>query len=97
MFLFFMIEHRSRQVVHVGLTRNPTDVWVAQQVREATPFGIGPRFLMCDNDTKYGRQFTHAAEGAGIEIIHTPYFSRKPTPVVNGSSEAFGVNVWISF
>ncbi len=85
MFLFFMIEHRSRRVVHVGVTRNPTDVWVAQQVREVTPFGVGPYFLICDNDAKYGLQFTHAAEGAGIEIIHTPYF----TPKANALCERF--------
>ena len=54
MFLFFLIEHHSRRVVHFGVTRNPTDAWLAQQVREATPFGVGPRFLICDNDAKYG-------------------------------------------
>jgi len=85
MFLFFLIEHRSRRVVHVGVTRNPTDAWLAQQVRDATPFGVGPRFLICDNDAKYGLQFTHAAEGAGIEIIHTPYF----TPKANAICERF--------
>ncbi len=51
-FLFFIIEHGSRRVVHVGVTRTPSDAWVAQQVREATPFGEGPRFLICDNDDK---------------------------------------------
>jgi putative transposase len=38
-FLFFIIEHGSRRAVHFGVTRTPTDAWVAQQVREATPFG----------------------------------------------------------
>ena len=85
MFLFFLIEHHSRRVVHFGVTRNPTDAWLAQQVREATPFGVGSRFLICDNDAKYGLQFTHAAEGAAIEIIHTPYF----TPKANAICERF--------
>ena len=76
-FLFFIIEHGSRRVVHVGVTRTPTDEWVAQQVREATPFGEGPRFLICDNDDKYGSRFEHAVEGAGIELIHTPPYAPK--------------------
>ena len=41
-FLFFIIERGSRRVVQVGVTRHPTDEWVAQQIRNATPFGEGP-------------------------------------------------------
>jgi putative transposase len=43
-YLFFIIEHGSRRVVHVNVTRSPSDAWLAQQIREATPFGDGPRF-----------------------------------------------------
>jgi hypothetical protein len=38
LFAFFLIELKSRKVIHVGVTRSPTDVWVAQQLREATPY-----------------------------------------------------------
>ena len=41
---FFIIELGSRRVVHVGVTRHPTDEWVTQQLREATPFDERPRF-----------------------------------------------------
>ncbi len=71
-FVFVIIELGSRHVVHVNVTRRPTDAWVAQQLREATPFGEGPRFLIRDNDGKYGAQFQHTADGAGIEILKTP-------------------------
>jgi putative transposase len=70
-FLFFIIELGSRRVVRVGVTCSPSDAWVAQQMREATPFGKGPRFLICDNDGKYGVQFVHVVEGAGIRVLHT--------------------------
>ena len=53
-FVFVIIELGSRRVVHFGVTRNPTDQWTAQQLREATPFGEGPRFLIRDNDDKFG-------------------------------------------
>jgi hypothetical protein len=39
LFAFFIMELKSRKVLHVGVTRHPTDTWVAQQLREATPFG----------------------------------------------------------
>src|SRR5438552_10129823 len=42
LFAFFIIELESRKVIHVGVTRSPTDPWVAQQLREATPYGQTP-------------------------------------------------------
>ena len=84
-FLFFIIEHNSRHVVHVGVTRSPSDEWIAQQIRNATPFGDGPRYLICDNDAKYGLRFERAAAGASIKIVHTPYFA----PKANATGERF--------
>jgi len=72
LFAFFIIDLGSRRVVHVGVTRHPTDAWVAQQVREATPFGLAPRFLIRDNDGKFGAQFARVATGSRIEVLRTP-------------------------
>ncbi len=60
-FAFFLVELGSRRVVHVGVTRHPTDAWVAQQLREATPHGACPRLLVRDNDAKYGPRFAPRA------------------------------------
>jgi hypothetical protein len=30
LFAFFIIELRSRKVIHVGVTRSPTDAWTAR-------------------------------------------------------------------
>lgn len=38
-FIFVIIEVESRHIVHVAVTRHPTDFWLAQQLREAKPFG----------------------------------------------------------
>jgi hypothetical protein len=38
----FLVELKSRKVIHVNVTRTPTDPWVAQQLREATPYGQTP-------------------------------------------------------
>jgi putative transposase len=80
-FVFFMVELGSRRVVHFGITRSPSDAWVTQQLREATPFGEGPRFLICDNDGKFGDQFERVAEGSGIDVIHTPPYAPKANAV----------------
>ncbi len=71
-YAFFIVELGSRRIVHVGVTDAPTDAWTAQQLREATPFGEGPKYLVRDNDSKYGHQFAHVAAGANIEVLKTP-------------------------
>ena len=84
-FLFFIIEHGSRRVVHAAVTRNPTRDWTAQQLREATPFGEGPRFLIRDRDDKFGAQFDNVLAGIGGKIIRTPVRS----PRANSICERF--------
>ena len=73
LFAFFIIDLHSRRVIHVGVTRNPTDAWTAQQLREATPFGQGPKYLIRDRDSKFGPSFAHLAATSGIKILKTPY------------------------
>jgi len=72
LYAFFVVALDSRRVVHVGVTRHPTDAWVAQQLREATPFNEHPRFLIRDNDAKYGAQFEQVAASSGIRTLRTP-------------------------
>lgn len=84
-YVFFIIELSSRRVVHIGVTRHPTSAWVAQQLREATPYGAGPRFLIRDNDRKFGSDFTSVAKASGIDVLRTPYRA----PCANAICERF--------
>jgi putative transposase len=85
LFAFFLVEHGTRRVVHVGVTRHPTDAWVAQQLREATPYGEWPRFLLRDNDAKYGTCFARLATASGITVVRTPVRA----PRANAIAERF--------
>jgi putative transposase len=80
-FVFVVIELGSRRLLHFGVTRSPNDAWVAQQLREATPFGEGPRFLIRDNDNKFGDAFDRVAEGTGIDVLTTPYQAPKANAI----------------
>ncbi|HEY8599603.1 MAG TPA: integrase core domain-containing protein, partial [Thermomicrobiales bacterium] len=82
---FFVIALGSRRIVHVGVTRHPTDAWVAQQLREATPFGQRPRFLIRDHDAKFGPRFDRLAAGSGIRVLRTPIRA----PRANATCERF--------
>lgn len=73
LFVFFIIELSSRRVVHFGVTRHPTQEWVAQQLREATPDGVHPKIIVRDNDSKFGTAFDRVATSTGIEVLKIPY------------------------
>ncbi len=80
-FAFFIIGHATREVVHFNVTRSPSDEWVAQQLREATAWCEGPRYLIRDNDGKFGRRFASVAEGAGIDVVNIPPKSPNLNPI----------------
>jgi putative transposase len=42
LYVFVVLNHARRQVVHVEVTAHPTMAWVIQQLREVMPFGIQP-------------------------------------------------------
>ncbi len=73
LFAFFIIELKTRRVIHVGVTRSPTDPWVAQQLREATPYGQAPKYLICENDRTFGSSFARVASTSAIELLRIPY------------------------
>jgi len=85
LFAFFIVALASRRVVHVGVTRHPTDAWVAQQLREATPFDERPQYLIRDNDAKYGPSFARVAAAMGITEVRTAYRA----PRQNATCERF--------
>src|SRR5258708_7988089 len=85
LFAFFLTLLKSRRVIHVGVTRSPSDPWVAQHLREATPYGQAPKYLIHDNDSTFGPCFARVATTSGIEILTTPYHA----PRANAFCERF--------
>ena len=85
LFAFFIIDVNSRQVVHVGVTRSPNARWTAQQLRNATPLGVGPELIIRDNDEKFGADFDRAAKGVGTRVIKTAIHA----PLMNAVCERF--------
>ncbi len=86
-YVLFIIELGSRRVVHFGITRHPTDAWVAQQLREGTPYATAPRFLIRDSDRKFDSAFASMAKASGIEIVRTPY---RPRERIRFASDTWG-------
>jgi transposase InsO family protein len=84
-YIFIIIAHQNREIKHAAVTRHPTDAWTAQQLREATPWGKHPKYLIRDNDKKYGKQFSAVARTSGTKEIKTPF----EAPRANAICERF--------
>jgi putative transposase len=84
-FAFFIVDVSAKRVVHVAVTRAPTQAWTAQQLRNATPFGHGPPFIIRDRDDKFGAVFDRVAAGAGARVVRTAVRA----PLMNAVCERF--------
>jgi putative transposase len=81
LFAFFIVELKARRVIHVGVTRSPTDAWVAHHLREATPSGQAPNYLIRENESKFGSSFARVADTFGIKMLKTPYRAKRPNAI----------------
>ena len=83
LYVWFVIGHGRREIVHFGVTAHPTSLWVIQQLREAFPGESAPRFLICDNDSIFSVRVTESIKSIGIEPQRTAFRS----PWQNGIAE----------
>jgi hypothetical protein len=80
LYVFVVLRHRDRRLLHIRATSHPTAAWTAQQIREAFPFDEAPRYLLRDNDSIYGAEFSRTVVGMGIKEVRTAKHSPWQTP-----------------
>jgi putative transposase len=66
LYVFFVIHHARRTVLHVRVTEHPNAAWIVQQLRDAFSHDAVPRYLIFDNDKKYGAEVLAVIEHMGI-------------------------------
>ncbi len=71
LFVFLLLAHDRRRVLHFNVTANPTAAWTSQQIVEAFPWGDVPRYLLRDRDAIYGAWFRRRVENMRIEQVVT--------------------------
>jgi len=73
LFVFIVLHHERRRIVHFGITAHPTSKWTAQQIRESFPWDTVPRYLIRDRDASYGAVFRSRLQALGIgEVLTAP-------------------------
>jgi putative transposase len=72
LFVFVVIEHASRRLLHVNVTAHPTAIWTLQQLREAIPSDHGYRFLLHDRDRIFSPALDQRIRNLGLRVLNTP-------------------------
>jgi transposase InsO family protein len=73
LYVFLVLAHDRRRIVHFNVTAHPTAEWTTQQLREAFPFDQVPRYLLRDRDGIFGSEFRSDVKAMGItEVLSTP-------------------------
>ena len=69
LYVFLVLAHDRRRIVHFNVTAHPTAEWTGQQLREAFPFEQVPRYLLRDRDGIFGAGFTKEVRDLGIDEV----------------------------
>ncbi len=79
LYVFVVLWHERRKVLHFNVTMNPTAQWTAQQIVEACPWNTTPKYLLRDRDGIYGKVFQKRIRNMEIEEVKT-------APIVPGKT-----------
>src|SRR5438270_7984035 len=78
LYVFLVLAHDRRRILHFNVTAHPTAEWTGQQLREAFPCAQLPRYLLRDRDAIFGDDFREQVRDMSIrDVLSAP---RSPWP-----------------
>jgi len=83
LYVFVVIKHASRRLLHLNVTAYPTAQWTLQQFRKAIPADHPYRILIHDRGSIFSKEVDQGVRNLGLRVIKTPV----RTPVANAICE----------
>jgi hypothetical protein len=80
LYVWFVLNHDRRRLIHFGVTTSPSARWLMQQLREAFPSDNALPFLLYDRDSIFSAEVTATIRNLGIEPVRTAYRSPWQNP-----------------
>ena len=72
LYVFVVMEHATRRMLHGHVTAHPAAPWTMQQLREAIPIDHSFRFPVHDRDSIVSQQLDQQVRHLGLKIPKTP-------------------------
>jgi transposase InsO family protein len=85
LFVFVMIEHGSRRLLHLNVTAHPTAAWTLQQLREALGYEPRYRYLIHDRDCIFAKSLDESIGQLGLKVLKAPFRSPKANAICERS------------
>jgi len=95
LYVFIVIEHGTRCLLHVNLTTHPSADWTLQQLREAVGDTDRYRYLIHDRARIFAKHLDDSIRALGISVLRSPFGSPKANAICERVSGRYDANVWI--
>ena len=81
LYVFVVIHHSSRRLVHFNVTAHPTSAWTLQQLREAVGEEDSYRYLLHDRDSIFAKSLDQSIARLGMTVLKSPFRSPKANAI----------------
>ena len=81
LYVFVVIEHGSRRLMHVNVTAHPSSAWTLQQLREVVTDTDNHRHLLHDRDSIFAKHLDNSIRALGLDVLRSPFASPKANSV----------------
>jgi len=72
LYVFVVIEHGARRLLHLNVTAHPTAAWTLQQLREALGYEDRYRYVLHDRDSIFAKSLDESIERLGLKVLKSP-------------------------
>ena len=81
LYVFVVIEHGARRLLHLNVTAHPTAAWTLQQLREALGYEDRYRYLIHDRDGIFAKSLDESIGRLGLRVLKSPLRSPKANAI----------------
>jgi len=72
LYVFVVIEHHSRRLIHCNVTAHPTAAWTLQQLREVVGLEERYEYLIHDRDSVFAKHLDESIGRLGLKVLKSP-------------------------